>query len=147
MATWNYRIIDHGDHYALHEVHYDDDGVAKLWTDEPISFVCDDCEEPTSITNSLAMAAYSAAANSVLRAVDGKLVPASLVHRGDMTPMMLEKAVENYTTKPFRDIALSVRKRMMASLPDDVIGSITESHIVFATACLFEQANRQNTDA
>lgn len=21
--TWNYRIIDHGDHLALHEVHYD----------------------------------------------------------------------------------------------------------------------------
>ncbi len=23
---WNYRIINHGDYYALHEVFYDDDG-------------------------------------------------------------------------------------------------------------------------
>ncbi|WP_293873261.1 hypothetical protein [Sphingomonas sp. UBA978] len=39
--TWNYRIIDHGDHLALHEVHYDAAGGPVSYTDSPATFVSD----------------------------------------------------------------------------------------------------------
>lgn len=40
--TWNYRIIRHRDHVALHEVFYDKDGIAKSWTERAVSFVGND---------------------------------------------------------------------------------------------------------
>jgi len=92
MGMWNYRIIDFGTHKALHEVYYDDAGNPDGWTENPAHFVCDDEEDWTSITNQLAMAAYSAARQPVLRIQGGKLVSVHLVHKGDMTPMMIQAA-------------------------------------------------------
>lgn len=37
--TWNYHIIDHGDHLAFHEVHYDAAGGPVSYTDSPATFV------------------------------------------------------------------------------------------------------------
>ena len=45
--TWNYRILDFGTHYALHEVHYDND-IPHSWTEEPCSFAWDIDETPSS---------------------------------------------------------------------------------------------------
>lgn len=39
--TWNYRIIDHGDHLALHEVHYDAAGFPVSYIGSPATFVSD----------------------------------------------------------------------------------------------------------
>ena len=39
--TWNYRILDHGDHLALHEVHYDAVGNPASYTNSPATFVSD----------------------------------------------------------------------------------------------------------
>ena len=41
--TWNYRIIKHNtskqNHFALHEVFYDDKGKITSWTEQPIDIV------------------------------------------------------------------------------------------------------------
>ena len=31
---WNYRIINHGDHFGLHEVFYDDDGTPVAYCEK-----------------------------------------------------------------------------------------------------------------
>lgn len=33
--TWNYRVIDHGDHVSIHEVFYDDAGRPTCRTEDP----------------------------------------------------------------------------------------------------------------
>lgn len=38
---WNYRIIDHGEHLALHEVYYDGAGRPVSYTEDAVSFVTD----------------------------------------------------------------------------------------------------------
>ena len=38
---WTYRIIDHGQHFALHEVFVDDDGRPVDWVPRSIDFACD----------------------------------------------------------------------------------------------------------
>jgi ribosomal protein S3 len=41
--TWNYRIIKHGsakhNHFAIHEVFYDDKGKITNWTERPIDII------------------------------------------------------------------------------------------------------------
>ncbi|MEO0062550.1 MAG: hypothetical protein RLZZ08_1110 [Pseudomonadota bacterium] len=37
MQTWEYRIIDHGSHVALHEVSYRN-GTILNWSKRPVSF-------------------------------------------------------------------------------------------------------------
>jgi hypothetical protein len=39
--TWDYRIIDFGDHVALHEVHYAADGSPSAYAESPAAFVAD----------------------------------------------------------------------------------------------------------
>jgi len=67
--TWNYRVVDHGTHFALHEVYYTD-GVPTSWTTEPVTFVCDPEDGATGVQESLAMAAKSAIEHPVLLAAD-----------------------------------------------------------------------------
>jgi len=45
--SWNYRIVCYkdGSGYGLHEVYYDEDGVADGMTEKPISFSFDKSEE------------------------------------------------------------------------------------------------------
>jgi hypothetical protein len=138
MGSWDYRIIDFGEHKALHEVYYDEDGSPNGWTEEPAHFGCDDEESPSSITSALAMAAYDAARQPVLKVRDGKLVSADVIPRDEITPERLVEAIERLAIQPARDIALRVRKQMMMQLDDDVIGRITEAHIAFGTACAHE---------
>ena len=33
--TWNYRVLNHGDQFAIHEVYYDESGVAVSFTEKP----------------------------------------------------------------------------------------------------------------
>lgn len=47
--SWNYRIIDHGDLLALHEVHYDEDGQPQLYTNDPATLACDYEEGPDGL--------------------------------------------------------------------------------------------------
>lgn len=37
--NWNYRIIERGGRYGIHEVFYDNDGRIMSWTEEPIDLV------------------------------------------------------------------------------------------------------------
>ena len=67
--TWNYRIIRHPDpdgFFALHEVHYHDDGRVRSWTEEPISFVCGLDEGLEGIIGSLEIALRDAKTRPVL---------------------------------------------------------------------------------
>lgn len=64
--TWNYRIIDHGTHLALHEVFYDEAGAPFSWTAEPVRFVCDPEEGSKGIILSLEMALDDARQRPVL---------------------------------------------------------------------------------
>jgi hypothetical protein len=41
--SWNYRVVDHGTHLALHEAYYDETGI----TAEPTWFVGDALEDLT----------------------------------------------------------------------------------------------------
>jgi len=53
--TWNYRILNHGTHYALHEVYYRD-GKPASYTAEPVAFVCDPEDGAEGVIASLTMA-------------------------------------------------------------------------------------------
>jgi hypothetical protein len=53
--TWNYRVVDHGDYVALHEVHYEH-GVPVARTSEPCVFMADSDEGAAGIIASLELA-------------------------------------------------------------------------------------------
>jgi len=143
MSSWNYRVLDFGTYKALHEVYYDDEGAPDGWTEQPATFVCDDDEGPSQITSALAMAAYDAGRLPVLKVVGDKLVSADVVPRTELTPELLNAAIERHQLAPSREIALRVREHMMSNLDDDVIGRITESHVAFGTACAWEALQGQ----
>lgn len=66
---WTYRIVDHGEHFALHEVRVDDAGTPQDWVRRSIDFACDrDCG-PEGIIASLeeALAAARGAPPLVVR--------------------------------------------------------------------------------
>lgn len=67
MGSWNYRIIRHPDHVALHEVHYDKDGRVEGWTEDPVRFVGD---SPRDLINTLERALKSAREQSALEQVE-----------------------------------------------------------------------------
>ncbi|WP_037516970.1 hypothetical protein [Sphingomonas sp. LH128] len=67
---WNYRIIDHGDHLALHEVYYDDAGQPSAFTTGPVTFVCDPEDGARGLIWSLEKALVGATARPVLKSVD-----------------------------------------------------------------------------
>lgn len=75
--SWNYRIIFHdlgGDpYYALHEVHYDNDGKVIRWSENPASFVADSKEE---LVDSLILARRDSGSRDFLRESD--LLPRGL---------------------------------------------------------------------
>lgn len=71
--AWNYRILDHGDHFALHEVYYDAAGTPNGWTERPIEFVCDTDDGPQGVIGSLEMALADARKHPVLKVKRGKL--------------------------------------------------------------------------
>ena len=65
MATWDYRIIDFGEHLALHEVHYDEAGKPTNYTQGPVTFVADPgCRD--EIVSELTMALQDATSKPVL---------------------------------------------------------------------------------
>lgn len=65
--SWNYRIVHHldGGWYALHEVHYDEDGLPWGMTD-PITFICEQDEGPEGVMHSLKLALSDASKHPVL---------------------------------------------------------------------------------
>ena len=66
--SWNYRVLDHGTHLAVHEVYYDRRGRVTGWSAEPTPFVgCPD-EGVDSLRLSLAMALADAVRHPVLDA-------------------------------------------------------------------------------
>lgn len=64
--TWNYRLIRHDEHIALHEVFYDDGGKITGWTADAISFVADLDEGAEGVISSLEMALADARRHPVL---------------------------------------------------------------------------------
>jgi hypothetical protein len=60
--SWSYRVVRYGNGYGLHEVHYDEDGLAWTMTENPISFACGVHEGPLGIVDSLSNA-HGAAKN------------------------------------------------------------------------------------
>ena len=72
--SWTYRIVDHGEHFALHTVEVDDNGAARDWVRRSIDFAVDrDCG-PQGVIRSLEEALTEARKHPVLRAVRGELV-------------------------------------------------------------------------
>ena len=63
--SWNYRILDHGNHFALHEVFYDGDAV-RCWTQQPVGFVVDAHEGGVGIAVALEIAQRDACRRPVL---------------------------------------------------------------------------------
>lgn len=68
--SWNYRIIDHGSHIALHEVYYHADGQVKAWSAEPTGFVSDHAEGLEALVLSLERALDGARDKTVLLRAD-----------------------------------------------------------------------------
>lgn len=68
--SWDYRIIDHGTHLGLHEVHYDGEGKPRSYTTEAVSFVCDPEDGVKGITASLERALNCALYRDVLKPAD-----------------------------------------------------------------------------
>lgn len=42
--SWTYRVLDHGDILAIHEVYLDEEGAPKAWTTEPAGVVAESRE-------------------------------------------------------------------------------------------------------
>lgn len=78
IMAWTYRIVDHGQHFALHEVCLDDQGNPRDWVRRSIDFACDLDDGPEGIISSLeqALVAAKAAPSLVVRGD-------RLVQRGD----------------------------------------------------------------
>ncbi|MEA3264351.1 MAG: hypothetical protein U9R07_12815 [Pseudomonadota bacterium] len=68
--SWNYRIIDHRSHLALHEVHYDRRGRVTHWSAEPTTFVGDCSEGAAGLAGNLARALSDALNRPVLMQAD-----------------------------------------------------------------------------
>lgn len=65
--AWNYRIINHGDWFGLHEAYYGEDGKPNGYTTDAISFVCDEDEGAAGIIASLEMALADARKHPVMK--------------------------------------------------------------------------------
>ncbi len=68
--SWNYRVLDHGTHFALHEVYYREDGSVRGWTAEPVGFVSPPEEGVEGLALSLERALSDARRQPVLRVAD-----------------------------------------------------------------------------
>lgn len=77
--AWTYRIVDHGQHFVLHEVEVDDRGEVRDWVKRSIDFACDrDCGAD-GILSSLEQALTEAKSGPVLKLnKDGNLVGPAL---------------------------------------------------------------------
>jgi hypothetical protein len=70
---WTYRIIDHGQHFALHTVDVGEDGTPRRWVSRSIDFAVDrDCG-PDGLLRTLEEALAEARRHPVMREVGGKL--------------------------------------------------------------------------
>ncbi|MCW1383535.1 hypothetical protein OLX02_11970 [Novosphingobium sp. KCTC 2891] len=74
--AWTYRIVDHGEHFVLHEVDLGEDGAVRDWVRRSIDFACDRDEGATGILSSLQVA-LAEARNAPIMAIqdDGTLLP------------------------------------------------------------------------
>ncbi|MEO0032221.1 MAG: hypothetical protein RIS94_1979 [Pseudomonadota bacterium] len=70
---WTYRIVDHGEHFALHEVCVDDAGAPRDWVKRSIDFACDRDVGPEGIIASLQEALEAARAAPLMVVKHGKL--------------------------------------------------------------------------
>lgn len=70
MQTWDYRIVDHGQHLSLHEVTYRANGTVSNWSKRPVRFVADSRNGPDEIVAMLQNALESARRRPVLRLAD-----------------------------------------------------------------------------
>lgn len=68
--SWNYRVIDHGSHLALHEVHYDDAGRVRAWSAAPVGFVANPAEGAAGLALSLEQALCNVRLQPVLVRAD-----------------------------------------------------------------------------
>lgn len=64
--TWDYRILNHGTHFALHEVYYSRIGKPINWTTNAIAFEGDTPEE---VLTGMRTALAGAAAKPTLRII------------------------------------------------------------------------------
>lgn len=70
---WTYRIVDHGEHFALHEVCVDDAGAPRDWVRRAIDFACDRDLGPEGIITSLEQALSAARDMPLLVVKEGRL--------------------------------------------------------------------------
>jgi len=71
--SWTYRIVDHGEHFALHRVCVNDDGIPVEWVRRSIDFACDLELGPQGVLSSLEEALAEAKRAPVLKEVAGEL--------------------------------------------------------------------------
>lgn len=77
LMAWTYRIVDHGQHFVLHEVEVDDKGAVRGWVRKAIDFACDRDVGARGIIASLEEALAAARRAPVLTLdKDGSLIPA-----------------------------------------------------------------------
>ena len=135
--AWNYRIIDHGDWFGLHEVHYDNEGAPRSYAVEP-EIATGKENGVDDIIGSLEL--MMAAAKSDLPHLDSssfkpfKVEPE--VFFADLGKRVSELAADQELA-PAREIAEQVARDLRSEMPDDVIAHLGESHLVFGTACAF----------
>lgn len=75
--AWTYRIVDHGQHYALHSVEVDEGGRPKSWVQKAIDFAVDLERGPAGVVAELEQALKEARGHPVLRANKDRLELAS----------------------------------------------------------------------
>lgn len=68
--SWNYRVLDHGTHLAVHQVYCHDDGSVMDWEPEAATFSTDPQLGVADIVLSLERALSDTRRRGVLRVVD-----------------------------------------------------------------------------
>jgi len=76
MQTWDFRIIDHGSHYGLHEVSYKRDGSIRDWSKRPVRIMTRADEGPDSIIALLTAALDDARRRQILQVEGDRVVGA-----------------------------------------------------------------------
>lgn len=74
---WTYRIVDHGQHFALHSVEIDETGNPRGWIRRSIDFAVDRDAGPDGLVRSLEQALAEARRSPILREVSGQLEAAA----------------------------------------------------------------------
>lgn len=109
MAGWNYRVMRHVEngsanqevYYAIHEVHYDEDGSVKGWTTEPSGGPFGGTL--SEMVRDLAWI-MTALVKPVLEHTNGREVEPAAMMADDLTKMIADGEIRNPTSADRPDV-------------------------------------------